>query len=66
MNKKSNNSSEFVVDEMIKDYWNVLCDRQRCKIKIPLKTNLDCSFLKGCIIGFILSSIVYGIFSVIF
>lgn len=63
MNKKSNNSSEFVVDEMIKDYWNVLCDRQRCKIKIPLKKNLDYGFLKGCIVGFIISSIVYYVFN---
>jgi hypothetical protein len=66
MDKKFNNSSEFEVDEMIKNYWNVICDGQRCKIKIPTNSNLDYSFLKGCIIGFILSSIVYGIFSVIF
>ena len=66
MDEKVKNNDNFVVDEMNKNYWNVLCDRQRCKTIIPLKTNLDCSFLKGCIIGFILSSIVYGIFSVIF
>ena len=66
MDEKVKNNDNFVVDEMIKNYWNVICDGQRCKIKIPTNSNLDYSFLKGCIIGFILSSIVYGIFSVIF
>ena len=63
MDKKVKNNDDFVVDEMIKNYWNVLCDRQRCKIKIPIKTTLDYGFLKGCIIGFIISSIVYYVFN---
>ena len=63
MNKKSNNGSEFEVDEMIKNYWNVLCDKQRCKLIIPLKKNLDYGFLKGCVVGFIISSIVYYVFN---
>ena len=63
MDKKVKNNDDFVVDEMIKNYWNVLCDRQRCKIKIPIKTTLDYGFLKGCIVGFIISSIVYYVFN---
>ena len=63
MDDKVKNNDNFVVDEMIKNYWNVLCDRQRCKIKIPIKTTLDYGFLKGCIVGFIISSIVYYVFN---
>ncbi len=66
MDKKIKNGDEFEVDEMIKNYWNVICDGQRWKGKPPINSNLDYGFLKGCIIGFIVSSIVYGVFSVIF
>ena len=63
MDEKVKNNDNFVVDEMIKNYWNVLCDKQRCKIKIPLRANLDYGFLKGYVIGFIISSIVYYVFN---
>ena len=63
MGKKVKNNDDFVVDEMIKNYWNVLCDRQRCKIIIPLRASLDYGFLKGCVVGFIISSIVYYVFN---
>jgi hypothetical protein len=39
MDKKVKNNDDFVVDEMIKNYWNVLCDGQKWKGKIPLDVN---------------------------
>jgi hypothetical protein len=66
MDKKVKNNDNFVVDEMIKNYWNVLCDGQKWEGKIPLDVNSSNEFYKGCVAGFVVFLVIYGVLSVIF